>query len=199
MDAAQGARYSRDEPCPICGGYPTMAKGRGVRCWGFSIDRALFCTRDEHAGQAPFHAGANAFQHNRYGECRCGGQHGEDAPEPVYWNPAPRAKAPADEPERPPRPDPDTLARICQRYCELSPLRDDHRRHLAKRGKADLDAGERFGYASLPRGYSEARKPSTPWSLSSAKKRSLAHPASTAPSAMGGYRPTPERSRPMPW
>src|SRR3954464_8478936 len=44
-------RFSRERPCPICGGYDGMARGKGVRCTGFLSEdgRDAYCTREEHA------------------------------------------------------------------------------------------------------------------------------------------------------
>ena len=66
-------RWSRTNPCPICGGHPNLPQGKGLRCYGYlSSDGAYaYCTRPEYAGDLERHPGSNAFPHRL-----------EDAPPP---------------------------------------------------------------------------------------------------------------------
>lgn len=81
-----GQRYKRGSPCPVCGGYDTLRRGRGVRCSGYySPDNKIaFCTREDYAGDltAPL-AGAPlpTWAHFLAGKCKCGTDHAHQAPE----------------------------------------------------------------------------------------------------------------------
>ncbi len=80
-----GQRYNRGAPCPVCGGYDTLRRGRGVRCSGYysSDGKVAFCTREEYAGDlaAPI-AGAPlpTWAHYLAGRCKCGTDHAHQAP-----------------------------------------------------------------------------------------------------------------------
>lgn len=82
VDSSQ--RFSRQHPCPICGGYDSMPRGNGKRCSGFLSSDGLYahCSREELAGGLPQESGGT-FAHRLIGSCRCGGQHGHDIPRPV--------------------------------------------------------------------------------------------------------------------
>jgi len=155
-DAVRG-RYSRSSACPICGGYPTLPAGHGVRCFGFpsSDGRWAFCTREEHAGDIAFNVGANAYGHALAGACRCGLAHGFRAAQG-------RAALIASPPKTPrsarPALEADTLDRVYRRYLQLNPLRREHRDYFASRGPADLAVALEHGYGSLPLGYHAARR-----------------------------------------
>jgi 5S rRNA maturation endonuclease (ribonuclease M5)/archaellum biogenesis ATPase FlaH len=71
-------RWSRDSPCPVCGGCERDPRGQGKRCTGFlsSDGEYLHCSREEHAGG--IEASGGTFGHRRHGTCKCGVQHGED-------------------------------------------------------------------------------------------------------------------------
>jgi hypothetical protein len=74
-------RFSKSNPCPICGGYESDARGAGRRCHGFiSFDGDFaHCTREERAGDLELKSGT--FAHRLKGPCKCGTQHGEAAAE----------------------------------------------------------------------------------------------------------------------
>lgn len=72
-------RFTRDHPCPICGGAKDDPQGQGIRCWGFmSRDRQYaHCSRDEHAGALDMDPKSRTYAHRMGGQCRCGqGSHG---------------------------------------------------------------------------------------------------------------------------
>ena len=71
-------RHDRGAPCPVCGGHQALPKHRGVRCAGFTLDRVVYCTREEHAGRLPFNISVSpgAYKHRRFGACDCGTAHG---------------------------------------------------------------------------------------------------------------------------
>ena len=71
-------RFTRDAPCPICGGYDGMPRGREERCFGFlsSDTRYAHCTREEWAGALPFHDESGTYAHRLDGPCGCGASHG---------------------------------------------------------------------------------------------------------------------------
>lgn len=79
-----GAGVSPDQratpahPCPICGGHERMKRGEGTRCTGFVSGDGEWahCSRENHAGNAPYNDRSEAYVHKLRGECRCGVQHG---------------------------------------------------------------------------------------------------------------------------
>jgi hypothetical protein len=83
-------RHEARWPCPVCGGHAGLPRHRGVRCAGFTLDRVVYCTREEQAGSLPFDmtVSPGAYQHRRFGACGCGNAHGWGsvvaAHEPTY-------------------------------------------------------------------------------------------------------------------
>lgn len=73
-------RFTKAHPCPICGGYDGLARGKGVRCFGYFDCSGEYarCTREERAGPLPRN-GDGTYSHRLSGPCRCGGLHGEAA------------------------------------------------------------------------------------------------------------------------
>jgi len=67
-------RFTRERPCPVCGGSDDLPRGKGVRCGGFrsSDGKYAHCTRVECG---PQEAGGT-YAHRLDGPCRCGQQHG---------------------------------------------------------------------------------------------------------------------------
>lgn len=51
-NVAAAQRFTRDRPCPICGGHGRLPRGQGRRCHGFpsSDGRYAHCSREERAG-----------------------------------------------------------------------------------------------------------------------------------------------------
>jgi hypothetical protein len=75
-------RYTREHPCPICGGCDRDPRGQGIRCSGFlsEDDRFAFCTREEHAGSLPLReTQPPSYMHLLSGPCHCGETHGEQS------------------------------------------------------------------------------------------------------------------------
>jgi hypothetical protein len=74
-------RFTKTDPCPICGGYEEAARGQGLRCHGYHDRSGQYarCTREEHAGGLPRNSDGT-YSHRLYGPCRCGRRHG---PEPT--------------------------------------------------------------------------------------------------------------------
>lgn len=72
-------RFTRQSPCPICGGYDQAPRGQGIRCHGFlsSDGKYIHCSREEYAGDLPIEPNSNTYAHRRTGRCRCGSQHGQ--------------------------------------------------------------------------------------------------------------------------
>ncbi len=105
----RGQRYSKDFPCPICGGYSTMPRGKGVRCTGFVGHDGKFahCSREELAGGLPAEE-LDTYAHRLEGACKCGETHGEAPAEerrvPISTRPANGAAARPAEERRTPRP-----------------------------------------------------------------------------------------------
>jgi hypothetical protein len=71
-------RYTRDQPCPICGGGNDDPRGQGVRCTGFQSGDYARCSREEHAGGLPIDnkSATATYVHFLRGACRCGRTHG---------------------------------------------------------------------------------------------------------------------------
>ena len=71
-------RFTRKQPCPVCGGWDQQERGRGVRCWGYLSDDGRYarCTRPEHAGGLEQN-GDGTYSHRLVGPCRCGRHHGD--------------------------------------------------------------------------------------------------------------------------
>jgi hypothetical protein len=97
-----GQRFTRDRPCPICGGTERDQRGQGKRCHGFvsGDGKYVHCTREEHAGSLTKYKD-DTYAHRLTGKCRCGKHHGVDAP-PTFIT-SKNGKAPHAEPEKPPR------------------------------------------------------------------------------------------------
>lgn len=91
MVVAARQRFTRDHPCPICGGHAAIERGIGQRCWGFLSDDGLWahCTRPECGGPLPLHDGSDTYAHRLEGPCQCGREHGD---QPPAHEPSPRWK-----------------------------------------------------------------------------------------------------------
>lgn len=75
-------RFSKQNPCPICGGYDEADRGTGRRCYGYLSGDGRFanCTREEFAGALPLREQSGTYGHYLGpGECRCGQNHGAPA------------------------------------------------------------------------------------------------------------------------
>lgn len=86
-------RFSKSSPCPICGGHPELARGKGVRCAGFVSDDGAFahCTRaDKAGGLQATDAVPPTYGHRLEGSCRCGVSHGGYVPPARSSTAAPR-------------------------------------------------------------------------------------------------------------
>jgi hypothetical protein len=70
-------RFTRAHPCPICGGHDGLARGQGVRCFGYLDASGDFarCTREERAGGLRQNRDGT-YSHRLHGPCRCGQAHG---------------------------------------------------------------------------------------------------------------------------
>jgi hypothetical protein len=76
MHATPLRRFTKADPCPICGGHDTLGRGRGVRCFGYYLGNSARCTREEWAGELPQNRDCT-YSHRLHGRCRCGQRHGE--------------------------------------------------------------------------------------------------------------------------
>jgi hypothetical protein len=70
-------RFSPARPCPVCGGDERRPRGIGERCTGFISEDSKWChcSREEHAGDAPFNERTEAYTHKLTGDCKCGVRH----------------------------------------------------------------------------------------------------------------------------
>jgi len=71
---SRSQRFTRGNPCPICGGHDQS--GKGSRCWGFlsGDGHYVHCTRSEYAGNLS-QGRDGTFSHYLAGPCRCGESH----------------------------------------------------------------------------------------------------------------------------
>jgi hypothetical protein len=63
MTVSRDQRHTRHHPCPRCGGHEQTRRGQGERCFGFTTEQYVYCTREEYAGDAPFIESAGAWRH----------------------------------------------------------------------------------------------------------------------------------------
>ena len=72
-------RFTKRNPCPVCGSHKNLPSGTGARCWGFYGEdgRTVWCMKAQYAGSIPATPmlGQDAFAHSRYGRCLCGVEH----------------------------------------------------------------------------------------------------------------------------
>lgn len=85
MAITQQQRFTRDHRCPVCGGYETLERGTGRRCYGFLSESGdwAHCTRPEYARGLVVHPGSETFAHRLTGECKCGQTHDAVPPLPA--------------------------------------------------------------------------------------------------------------------
>lgn len=71
-------RWTRANPCPICGGHPGRPRGKRERCFGFRSEdgRYAHCTREEFAGSLLQNLSSGTYAHRLEGDCDCGTSHG---------------------------------------------------------------------------------------------------------------------------
>ena len=84
MTVNTAQRFTKERPCPVCGGYDKQQRNQGQRCYGFLSDdgkRAL-CTREELAGGIAMKDGSQTYAHRLTGDCRCGQRHDNRPPSP---------------------------------------------------------------------------------------------------------------------
>lgn len=76
-EVARDQRFTREHPCPICGGSSHDPRGHGVRCYGFGSEDGQWahCTREEHAGSLEQNEASHTFAHRLAGQCGCGSAH----------------------------------------------------------------------------------------------------------------------------
>ena len=77
-------RFTKERPCPVCGGHPRDQRGQGARCYGYRSDNLdwVYCPREEHAGPLTMKEGTDAISHRLVGDCRCGTRHDAAPPTP---------------------------------------------------------------------------------------------------------------------
>lgn len=74
-------RFTRNDPCPICGGFANLPQGQARRCYGWYDERREYarCTREEKAGRLERN-GDGTYSHRLQGDCLCGETHGAASP-----------------------------------------------------------------------------------------------------------------------
>jgi hypothetical protein len=77
MTVASSQRFTRNNPCPVCGGSANDSRGKGTRCFGFISDDPEWChcTREDRAGQVRYFSDSQTYAHRLVGDCRCGIRH----------------------------------------------------------------------------------------------------------------------------
>ena len=135
-------RHGKGAECPICGGHPGLARGRGIRCAGFSLGVVAYCTREERSGRAELDITTEppAYKHLLIGRCQCGIEHD--------FGLEPRDSVGGGD-TRPSLPI-EARHEIYSATIELLSLRDEAKVDLTRRRllEEDIDA---VGYRSIPR------------------------------------------------
>jgi 5S rRNA maturation endonuclease (ribonuclease M5) len=74
-------RFTKERPCPVCGGHRALTRGAAERCYGFvSADGEwAHCTREQYAKGLQRNASSGAYAHHLVGECLCGSSHAAGA------------------------------------------------------------------------------------------------------------------------
>ncbi|HJR06626.1 MAG TPA: AAA family ATPase [Pyrinomonadaceae bacterium] len=69
--------FKHSNPCPICGGYDNMPRGKNQRCYGFLSDDSdwAHCTRAEYSGGLTQYPKSQTYGHKLVGNCKCGVTH----------------------------------------------------------------------------------------------------------------------------
>ncbi len=100
MTVQPSQRFTRRDPCPVCGGGADLARGRGERCHGFASEDGRFahCTREDARWRARGGRRRN-YAHRLDGPCRCGTEHGTRAAIPPPGK-LPVAMRPTQQPPR---------------------------------------------------------------------------------------------------
>jgi hypothetical protein len=155
-DFPRRLRHSQHFPCPVCGRWSSLPRGRGIRCAGYSTHGSVYCSREEFAGLAPLSLTTSppTFRHARSGPCPCGGEHA-----PRLWRPYDQLAPVRPEPIFADPPLQTSLADRDEVYSfalGLLSLRSDATADLTRRGLAlpDLLA---VGYRSTPPALGERR------------------------------------------
>jgi energy-coupling factor transporter ATP-binding protein EcfA2 len=73
-------RFTKGNPCPVCGGSDDDRRGAGERCYGYMSGKWVYCTREDQAGKAPFSGNSNTYRHIAKGPCPCGKEHAPAEP-----------------------------------------------------------------------------------------------------------------------
>lgn len=79
-DGQPRQRFTREHPCPVCGGCPDDPRGVGKRCAGYIQGDWIYCTREE-SGRGCQHYPTTTpptWSHRLRGKCKCGVEHNPD-------------------------------------------------------------------------------------------------------------------------
>ncbi len=120
-------RYTRDRPCPVCGGHDRMERGKGQRCNGYASGDYFYCKQVESPHEGP----NGTFRHYLAGACDCGAPHGaSEHRRPRYTGPTPNSGSSHARAERV------TDYAICNPSAEVVKI---HRRHdfINEKGEPD--------------------------------------------------------------
>ena len=65
MAVGSDQRFTKESPCPVCGGYDEAPRGRGLRCWGFlsSDGKTANCTNGVRAGDLTINPRSETYAH----------------------------------------------------------------------------------------------------------------------------------------
>jgi|GEM_PF-4354222 len=80
MSVSARQRFTKQHPCPVCGGYDQAPRGEGERCFGFLSDDGQYahCTREDDVSGLTMEQDSLTYAHKLAGPCRCGRQHGPE-------------------------------------------------------------------------------------------------------------------------
>lgn len=98
MAVALDQKFRRAGECPVCEGGDSMKRGRGERCFGYTMrdGNAVVCTREEYAGDIPLNTRAKGYVHVLDRPCKCGVDHASA----YRLDPLPKRETPKAEPKQ---------------------------------------------------------------------------------------------------
>ena len=70
-------RFTKANPCPVCGGHDGLSRHQGVRCFGYYDSSGGYarCTREDRAGSLRQNRDGT-YSHRLDAACLCGQSHG---------------------------------------------------------------------------------------------------------------------------
>jgi hypothetical protein len=141
LAVAEADRFSADNPCPVCGGDPSIPIGQSRRCAGYYGKFGIFCTREDYAGHCEDVESEPPSYKHLYVDCPCGVDHASGGRRSQSGRPGKSRRDLAPESLR------DVVYREALQQLELSEEAHDH---LFARGMNDREIGRGL-FRSIPR------------------------------------------------